>query len=94
MTSKHRRALAAAVGLPLITTTAYLLWVWPRARGSSVLAQSGPYLLSLLTGLPFIWTVTGRSGRGILVLAFLAGGMILLWLYAMVVLCTVRGACL
>lgn len=94
MTPKNRWALAAAVGLPLITITAYLLWVWPRPRGTSVVAETGPYVLSLLTGLPFAWSLTSRSGHRVLVLAFLAGGFILLWLYALVVLCTVRGVCL
>lgn len=94
MTPKKRWALAAAIGLPLITITAYLLWVWPRPRGTSVMAQTSPYLLSLLTGLPFAWSLTGRSGRWVLALAFLAGGFVLLWLYALVVLCTARGVCL
>ena len=94
MTPKHRWTLAAAVGLPFITITAYLLWVWPRPRGTSFLAETGPYLLSLLTGLPFVWSLASRSGHRMLAVAFLAGGFVLLWLYALVVLCTVRGVCL
>jgi hypothetical protein len=94
MTVKERWALAAAVGLPLLAMTAYLLWVWPRPRGNSVIAQTGPYVLSLLTGLPFVWSLTRRPGRGLLCLAFLAGGFVLLWLYALAVLCGVRGVCL
>lgn len=94
MTPKNRWALAAAIGLPLITITAYLLWVWPRPRGTSVMAEAGPYVLSLLTGLPFAWSLAGRSGHRVLVLAFLAGGFVLLWFYALVVLCTARGVCL
>lgn len=94
MTRKNRLALAAAFGLPLITMTAYLLWVWPRPHGASPIAETSPYVLSLLTGLPFAWSRTGRQGRGLLLLAFLVGGFVLLWLYALVVLCTVRGVCL
>lgn len=94
MNRKNRLALAAAVGLPLITMTAYLLWVWPRPHGTSAIAETGPYVLSLLTGLPFVWSFAGRRERGLLLLAFLVGGFVLLWLYALVVLCTVRGVCL
>lgn len=94
MTVKDRWALAAAIGLPLTTITAYLLWVWPLPRGSSVIAQTGPYVLSLLTGLPFAWRLTRRSGRVAILLAFLAGGFVLLWLYALALLCGVRGMCL
>jgi hypothetical protein len=94
MTVKDRWTLAAAIGLPLIAMTTYLLWVWPRPEGNSVTAQTGPYVLSLLTGVPFVWSLTRRSGRGVFLLAFLAGGFILLWLYALAVLCGVRGVCL
>lgn len=94
MNPKNRWALVAAIGLPLITITAYLLWIWPRPHGNSVLAATGPYALSLLTGLPFAWSLTSRSGHRVLVLGFLAGGFALLWLYALVVLCAVRGVCL
>lgn len=80
--------------LPLLTMTAYLLWVWPRPRGNSFAAATAPYLLSLLAGLPFAWSLTGRAGRGLLLLAFLLGSFVLSWLYALVVLCTVRGVCL
>lgn len=94
MTVKDRWALAAAIGLPLIAMTVYLLWLWPRPRGTSVIAQTGPYILSLLTGLPFAWSLTHRSGRKALLLVFLAGGFVLLWLYALAILCGVRGVCL
>lgn len=89
-----RRTLAAAIGLPFATITIYLLWVWPLPRGSSAIAQTGPYILSLLTGLPFAWHLTRRSGRVPILVAFLGGGFVLLWLYALAVLCGVRGACL
>jgi hypothetical protein len=94
MTARDRWAWAAAIGLPLIVMTAYLLWVWPRPTGSSAVAQLGPYVLSLLTGLPFALSVARRSGRGVTLFAFLAGGFVLLWLYALAVLCGVRGVCL
>lgn len=94
MTAKDRLALAAAIGLPLIAMTAYLLWIWPRPKGNSVIAQTGPYLLSLLAGAPFLWSLTRRSGRAVLLVAFFVGGFVLLWLYALVLLCAVRGVCL
>ena len=94
MTGKDRWAVAAAIGVPLITMTAYLVVVWPRPAGNSLAAEVGPYVLSLMTGVPFVLSLTRRSGRVALVLAFLAGGFILLWLYALAVLCGVRGVCL
>lgn len=94
MSVRNGRALAAAIGFPLIAMTAYLLWIWPRPRGNSMIAETGPYVLSLITGLPFAWSLTRRSGRWVLLLAFLAGGFVLLWLYAFMVLCGVRGVCL
>jgi hypothetical protein len=94
VTVKDRWLLAASIGCPFITITAYLLWVWPRPHGSSMIAQLGPYLLSLLTGLPFAWTGARGKGRAWLILAFLGGGFVVLWLYAAAVLCGVRGVCL
>jgi hypothetical protein len=94
VTVKERLYLAATVGLPLISITTYLLWLWPRPHGASVLAQVGPYLLSLVTGLPFAWILTRGPGRTWLLVAFLGGGLILLWVYALAVLCGVRGVCL
>lgn len=94
MSGKERWALAAAAGLPLAAMTVYLLWLWPWPPGASALAQAGPYLVSLLTGLPFVWHLTRRAGRLPLVLAFLAGGFIALWIYALALLCAVRGRCL
>lgn len=94
MPLKRSRAIGGAIAFPLLTMTAYLVWVWPWPRGSSVIAETGPYLLSLLTGLPFAWSVAGRAGRAVFVPAFLAGGFVLLWVYALLVLCAVRGMCL
>ena len=94
MTVRKRWYRAAMVSLPLITITAYLLWVWPRPHGTSVLAQVGPYLLSLATGLPFVWRLTRWPGRAWFLLAFLVGGFVLLGIYAVAVLCGVRGVCL
>lgn len=94
MTVRDRWCLAATIGLPLITLTAYLLWLWPRPHATSPLAELAPYLLSLLTGLPFAWTLSRGPGRPWLLLAFLAGGFVLLWFYAAAVLCGVRGVCL
>ena len=94
MTVKNRWTVAGAIGLPLATMTAYLLWVWPWPRGNSVMAQTGPYVLSLLTGLPFVWRLTRPSGRIAILLAFFLGGFVLLWFYALAVLCGARGVCL
>jgi hypothetical protein len=94
MTPKSRWKLAAAVGLPLLAMTAYLLWLWPLPRGTSLGAETGPYILSLLAGLPFAWSLAPRSGRAMVLLAFLVGGFILLWIYALAILCGVRGVCL
>jgi hypothetical protein len=94
MTMKDRWSLATAIGLPFMVMTAYLLWVWPRPRGHSLLAEIGPYVVSLLTGLPFAWGVTRRSGRWWLLVAAFVSGFVLLWIYALAVLCGVRGVCL
>ena len=94
MSPPNRGALAAAIGLPLLTMTVYLLWIWPWPPGNSFAAQTAPYLASLLTGLPFVWRLSGRSGRGVILFAFLAGGFGLLWIYALAILCAARGACL
>ena len=94
MTMKARWSLPAAIGLPFITMTVYLLWVWPRPRGNSLLATIGPYVVSLLTGLPFAWGLTRPSGRWWLLLAAFVSGFVLLWIYALAVLCVVRGVCL
>ena len=91
---RKRWYLAAMIGLPQITLTAHLLWVWPRPHGTSVLAQVGPYLLSLATGLPFVWLLSRGPGRAWFVLAYLVGGFVVLWIYAAAVLCGVRGVCL
>jgi RsiW-degrading membrane proteinase PrsW (M82 family) len=85
----------AAISLPLLTITAYLFWLWPRPRGTSVLAEVGPYVVSLLTGLPFAWRLArSRAARWWLLFAFLVGGFVVLWVYAAAVLCGVRGVCL
>lgn len=94
MSRPNRWAWAGAIGLPLATMTTYLVWIWPRPAGNSVIAQTGPYLLSLLTGVPFVWRLSPRSARAVRLLAFLAGGFVCLWLYALAVLCGVRGMCL
>jgi hypothetical protein len=82
------------IGLPLLTMTAYLLWIWPRPRGTSMIAGIGPYLVSLLTGLPFAWRLSRGTRRAVVVPAFLAGGFVILWLHALALLCGVRGMCL
>ena len=94
MTSKHRWYLAATIGLPLTAMTVYLFWIWPHPHGNSASAQVGPYFLSLLTGLPFVWNITGGPRRWWLLLAYLWGGFVLLWIYALAVLCGVRNVCL
>ena len=94
MTFTNRWALAAAIGLPLAVMTAYLLWVWPRPAGASIVAQTAPYALSLLTGVPFVLLLTRRSGRAWILLLYVAGGFAILWIFALGVLCGVRGVCL
>jgi hypothetical protein len=96
--SKHLRKpywrVAGMLGLPILTLTAYLLWVWPRPSGASLFAAVGPYFISLLTGLPFALRVIDRPHRTGLIVIFLALGFIVLWLYALIVLCLLRGVCL
>lgn len=94
MTVRERWYLAAMISLPLITITTYLLWLWPRPHGTSVLAVVGPYLFSLATGLPFAWLLSRGPARAWLLLTFLGGGFALLWIYALAMLCGVRGVCL
>jgi hypothetical protein len=94
VTLRDRWYLAATIGFPLVTITAYLLWIWPRPRGVSVLAEIGPYFLSLLTGLPFAWILARGRSRAWRLVWFFGGGFVLLWVYALAVLCGVRGVCL
>ena len=94
MTVKERWYLAATISLPLISISAYLLWLWPRPHGGSVLAQVGPYLASLGTGLPFAWLLARGPRRAWSLLVFVVVGFVLLWIYALAVLCGVRGVCL
>lgn len=94
MTRKDRWSLAAAIAVPFVVMTAYLLWVWPRPNGNSLLAEIGPYVGSLLTGVPFVWGVARRSGRWWLLVLHVIIGFALLWIWALAVLCGVRGVCL
>jgi hypothetical protein len=94
MDLRKRWYLVEMIGLPLITLTAYLLWLWPRPHGTSVLTQVGPYLFCLATGFPSAWLLSRGSGRSWLLLAYFGGGFVLLWIYALAVLCGVRGVCL
>jgi hypothetical protein len=79
---------------PFAAMTIYLLWIWPRPAGTSFLAQTGPYLVSLLTGAPFALARTRGMARLLSLLVYLAVGFVLLWVYALALLCGVRGACL
>jgi hypothetical protein len=82
------------IALPFLAITIYLLRIWPRPSGTSFLAQTGPYLLSLLTGVPFVLTLAPRGSRVLSLFAYLVGGFVLLWIYALAILCGVRGVCL
>jgi hypothetical protein len=82
------------LGLPIISLTAYLLWIWPRPTGTSLFAEVGPYFISLLTGLPFALGLTCGPHRIALVLAFFLVGFVVLFFYAMAVLCGIRNVCL
>jgi hypothetical protein len=86
--------VAGMLGFPIITLTAYLLWVWPRPAGTSLFAQVGPYFISLLTGLPFALGLTRGRHRIALVLAFFLVGFVVMFFYAMAVLCGIRNVCL
>ncbi len=98
MNPSHSRkaawCVAGMLGFPIITLTAYLLWIWPRPAGTSLFAEVGPYFISLLTGLPFALRVIHRPHRMALILAFFGVGFVLLWIYALIVLCMVRDVCL
>lgn len=82
------------IALPLLAMTIYLRWAWPRPAGSSFLAQTGPYLLSLLTGSPFVLAFASQGNRVLSLVAYFAVGFVLLWIYALAILCGVRGVCL
>lgn len=82
------------VGLPILTLTAYLLWTWPRPSGTSLFAELGPYVISLLTGLPFALGRARGPLRIVVILAFFAVGFVVLWIYAVIMLCGVRNVCL
>ena len=86
--------LMGMIALPFLAVTIYLLRVWPRPSGTSFLAQTGPYLLSLLTGAPFVLSLAPRGRRVLALLGYLAVGFVLLWIYALAILCGVRGVCL
>lgn len=93
--SRGRRwQLSAAIALPVLTLTAYLLWIWPWPPSVSFWAELLPYAASLLTGLPFAVVLARGPGRVWSLAAYLLGGFIALWVYAMLVLCGARGICL
>ncbi len=94
MSTRHRWPWAAMVGLPIIILGGYLLWIWPRPRGASIAGDLAPYVLSLVTGLPFAWILGRGRWRIAFVLAYLGAGFVLLWLIAAVILCGVRNVCL
>jgi Kef-type K+ transport system membrane component KefB len=88
------RSVVAMIALPIIALTIYLLWLWPRPSGTSLAAQTGPYLLSLLTGIPFALRAARGTGRVFVIITYLLVGFLVLWVYALAVLCGVRGVCL
>ena len=96
MSPSHSRKSAWRVAgmsaFPIVTLTAYLLWVWPRPTGTSHFAEVVPYLITLLTGLPFALGLT--RWRIVLVLAFFVLGFVVLFFYAVAVLCGIRNVCL
>ena len=94
MTPTIRGAWTAAIALPLALLAAYLLWIWPRPAGDSPIAQLAPYVLSLVSGVPFVLWIARRSGHAWIPLLYVAGGFVVLWLVALAVLCGVRGVCL
>lgn len=89
-----RWRLAGMIGLPVLALTGYLLWLWPRPQGTGFLPEVGPYLACLLLGLPFAVSLARGPGRALVLLAYVVGGVVILWVYALMVLCGVRGVCL
>ncbi len=59
-----------------------------------MLAELGPYVLSLLLGLPFAWIIGRDRGRFRIALLYLVVGFVVLWWYAAAVLCVVHEVCL
>jgi hypothetical protein len=94
MSRGERWRLAGMIGLPVLSLTGYLLWLWPRPQGTGFLAEVGPYLASLLLGLPFAVSLARGPGRALVLLAYVVGGFVTLWVYALIVLCGLRGVCL
>jgi len=86
--------VVAMIALPILAMTIYLLWIWPHPSGTSLLSQTGPYLLCLLTGVPFALLAAPGTGRVFLIVAYLIVGFLVLWIYALAILCGVRGVCL
>ncbi len=74
--------------------TIYLGWLWPRPSGTSFVAQTEPYFLSLLPGTPFAFILAPKGSRVLSILVYLVTGFVALWLYALGILCGVRGVCL
>jgi len=91
-----RRGLlfAVALGVSLCVQSGYLMWVWPRPEGSTLVAQLGPYLVSLLAGMPFASLFAWQRRRVWPIAVFLVGGLVVLWIYSVGFLCAVRNACL
>lgn len=94
MQSGRRWLLLGMIALPTACMTVYLLWIWPRPAGTSFLAQTGPYLLCLLTGAPFAWLLPMTGRRLLTLLVYLGVGFLLFWVYALAILCGVRDVCL
>lgn len=88
--------IAGMMAAPLAAMTIYLLWIWPRPRGVSVLAELAPYGVSLLLGVPFAvaYARRRRTRAAILLATYLIVGFVVLWVYALAVLCGARGVCL
>ena len=94
MQSGRRWLLLGMIALPSACMAVYLLWIWPRPAGTSFLEQTGPYLLCLAIGAPFA-CLLARSGRCLLtLLIYMIVGFFVFWIYAMAILCGVRGVCL
>ena len=96
MTTRHplRWKVAGAVAFPLLLMTVYLLWIWPRPRGSSMVAELAPYLVALLAGLPFAWSFAPPARRWLILTLYVICGLTVLWIYALMILCGVKDVCL
>ncbi|ACL74051.1 hypothetical protein [Thioalkalivibrio sulfidiphilus] len=95
MGQSQRKELIAMIGLPILTLTLYLLWIWPSPRSTSFFVELTPYLICLLTGFPFALAIGRAVHHPIFIsLLYLVIGLVATYSYAIAFLCAVRDICL